>query len=256
MSEISGDHAFELFRRAISERYPELSQSQVSEVANAVISKIASGMAKGRSIALVGESREGDVSLDIISFDRSSSTRSLLSRLSVYTSGDGPPEALIGAISSLLSSSGIDLIDDEPARIGSWFKSWRLKGRDSGAGEKLSALAGKLERAGELKYIYGERSQSDEREASAFSKVIDSLPEGHDAVVQLSSMVIVKTGGVVVAKVLSESEIAVLQENPALLKAPSEILGQLSELVRNPIKSVDAKAVDPDDEEGFTEAIG
>ena len=101
--------------------------------------------------------------------------------------------------------------------------------------DKLAELAEKAERAGELKYIYTQRAQSDELEANAVATVINALNGIDSAVIQLSSVIVVKSDGRVIARVISEKELSVLRECPELLKSPRDILTTLPKLASDEV---------------------
>jgi transcription elongation factor GreA len=153
--------------------------------------------------------------------------------LSIYTSSDHAPTKLIGAVHDLLVDCDIEIEYENPLQYGSWFKSWSIREKRPAALDKLVELAEKAERAGELKYIYGQRAQSDELEANAVATVISALNGLDSAVIQLSSVIIVKSDGRIVARVLSEEELSILREHSKLLKSPREILTALPQLVSN-----------------------
>ena len=128
--------------------------------------------------------------------------------MSVYTSCDEPPEPLLRALGRLVRVVGLTTVHTSDVERGSWLRSWRLReGRSDGL-EKLSRLAKKAERAGELRFVYGARAESDEHEANAVATVIRTLDGVDSAVIQRSSMIIVKAHGSVVCRVLTEQEIA------------------------------------------------
>jgi hypothetical protein len=145
--------------------------------------------------------------------------------MSVYTSADEPPPELLRALGRLLRSVGLETVETSAIERGSWFRWWRL--RDT-TGDGLRKLVGKAQRAGELHVIQRVRAQADEHEANAVSSVIRALDGVDSAVVQLSSVIIVKHDGGVVCRVLSEREIAVLADRPDLLKLPADLFEILS----------------------------
>lgn len=58
----------------------------------------------------------------------------------------------------------------------------------------------KQERAGELRYIYAARAESDEREANTVATVIAALDSVDSAVIQLSSMITAKFNGELICR--------------------------------------------------------
>lgn len=155
----------------------------------------------------------------------------LAAPMSVYTSTDEPPEELIRALAQLLRTAGLSVTHEGGIERGSWFKSWRVRESRAGGLRRLARLAEKAERAGELRYIYGARAESDEREANAVATVIGTLDGVDSAVIQLSSMIIVKFDGRIICRVLTETEVRMLGKHPELLKAPGDLFSALSGVV-------------------------
>jgi len=145
--------------------------------------------------------------------------------MSVYTSADEPPPELLRALGRLVRVVGLETVETSEVERGSWFRRWRL--RDT-TGDGFRKLANKAQRAGELHFIQQVRAQADEHEANAVASVIRAVEGMDSAVVQLSSMVIVKHQGGLICRVLSEREIGVLANHPELLKSPGELFQLLS----------------------------
>ncbi|MCO1574479.1 hypothetical protein M8C13_01740 [Crossiella sp. SN42] len=173
----------------------------------------------------------GDYTAAKLNWDRVQDLcRGPATEVTVYTTSDNG-EALCQAVAELLQVAGFELAGAEPPVRGSWFQRFRVRG-DSKAVDKLGELAGKLERAAELKYIATPRSENDEREASAIAKLAEAMKEVDEVVIRTSSVLFVKTGGCVMSIVLSEDQIRCLDRNPQLMRAPGQVLDALAELVR------------------------
>jgi hypothetical protein len=168
--------------------------------------------------------------------------------MSVYTSTDEPPEELIRALIQLLRTAGLSVSYEGEIERGSWFRSWRVRESRSGGLRRLARLAKKAERAGELRYIYGARAESDEREANAVATVISTLDSVDSAVIQLSSMIIVKFDGRIICRVLTEMELGILGEHPELLKAPSDLFNTLSGMIDRTRAESSNREESPDDQ--------
>jgi hypothetical protein len=146
--------------------------------------------------------------------------------VTVYTSADAG-ESLRDAVVELLNVAGFDILELSEPVLGSWFQRLSLRRRDSGAMEKLSQLAGKLERAAELKYIEVPRSETDEREAKAIALLADALADMDEVVIRTSHVLFVKTDGRLVSWVLTENQIRMLGENPQLMRSPHDLMAAL-----------------------------
>ncbi|TDV56247.1 hypothetical protein [Actinophytocola oryzae] len=147
--------------------------------------------------------------------------------VSVYTAADDG-EALRDAVVAVLEVCGFDVEEAEEPQRGSWFQRLFASRGESAAVDKLVDVLHKVERAAELKHIAAPRSESDEREANAVARLAEALGDHDEVVVHLSSVLFVKSGGRVVARVLTEDEIRLLATRPELLRGPAEILDALA----------------------------
>ena len=144
---------------------------------------------------------------------------------SVYISADDPSQ-VVAALVELGQVVGFTVLPVGEPEIGSWFQRLGLVFRP-GAKEKLAELAAKAERAAELHAILQVRSQNDEREANAVGRLIEALGTTETAVIQISSIIVVKVDGVIISTVLTEDQIKHLSHNPELLKDPRAVLDAL-----------------------------
>jgi arsenate reductase-like glutaredoxin family protein len=152
-----------------------------------------------------------------------------LAEVSVWTSDDRG-ENVRDALLDILGIAGFDTVDQAYPVYGSWYQRIFVRQVGMDAQDKLAQLAEKVERAAELKYIDTPRSQTDEREASAIARLVESLGGTDEAVIRTSSILLIKLEGRVVSWVLSEDEIATLSANPQLMRSPIEILEALPNL--------------------------
>ncbi|MBB4679787.1 hypothetical protein [Crossiella cryophila] len=156
--------------------------------------------------------------------------RGPVTEVTVYTT-DNVGEPLRDAVVELLQVAGFAVTGKDTPIRGSWFQRLRVRG-DAKAVDKLGELAGKLERAAELKYIATPRSENDEREANAIAKLAEAMKDVDEVIIRTSSVLFVKTAGCVMSIVLSEEQIRCLDRNPQLMQAPAKVLDALAELVR------------------------
>jgi pSer/pThr/pTyr-binding forkhead associated (FHA) protein len=151
------------------------------------------------------------------------------STVTIYTSSnDGEP--LQDAVVELLEACGFEVRAYGPPVKGSWFRRLFVRSRDSKAADRLAELAGKLERAAELKYIHAPRSENDEREAKAIAQLAHAMEGMDEVVIRTSSVLFLKVDGKVLAWVLSEAEIRILDCHPELMRSPMDILNHLPRL--------------------------
>ncbi|MEV8442955.1 hypothetical protein AB0425_36720 [Actinosynnema sp. NPDC051121] len=146
---------------------------------------------------------------------------------SIYISADDP-RPILEALAELGEVYGFTALHLGEPELGSWFQRLGLVFRP-GAREKLADLAARAERAAELHAILQVRSQNDEREANAVGRLIEALGGTETAVIQISSIIVVKVDGVIVSKVLTEEQVKHLSRNPDLLKDPRAVLDALKQ---------------------------
>ena len=153
--------------------------------------------------------------------------------MSVYTSADEPPPELLRALGRLMRVVGLETVETSDIERGSWHRRWRLRETRAEGMRTLAKLANKAQRAGELHFIQQVRAQADEHEANAVASVMRAMDGVDSAVVQLSSMIIVKHQGSLICRVLSEREIGILTDHPELLKVPAELFQLLSDMIEH-----------------------
>lgn len=151
--------------------------------------------------------------------------------MSVYTSADEPPPELLRALGRLMRRVGLETVETSDVERGSWHRRWKLRETRADSTRTLARLAKKGERAADLHFIQTVRAQADEHEANAVASVVRAVEGMDSAVVQLSSLIVVKHGGALICRVLTEREIRILADHPELLKSPAELFQILSERI-------------------------
>lgn len=161
--------------------------------------------------------------------------------VTIYSSSDAG-EHLRDALLDVLNICGFDFVAATYPVVGSWFQRLFVRERDSTAGKRLEHLAGRLERAAELKYINTPRSETDEREANAIARLAEAMATMDEVIIRTSSVLFIKTGGRVLSWVLTEDEITVLNDNPQLMKSPLAILDALPRIKGAALTSTDNRS--------------
>lgn len=160
--------------------------------------------------------------------------------VTIYTSKDNG-EPLRDAVLELLAVCGFGVVARDSIERGSWFQRLIVRGRKVRSHEKLGEIAGKVERAAELKYINTPRAESDEREANAIARLAEAMQSTDEALALLSSVIFIKTGGCVFAWVLTEAQICLIRDNPHLVRAPAAMMDALTSLQ---VDDSDTNAID------------
>jgi hypothetical protein len=103
-----------------------------------------------------------------------------------------------------------------------WFRTRQIVLRAE-AETRVSTKA-HLNRAVEVDLLRGPQSRIDTAEAKALSEVIDAIGNTAEAVIQIGSIVLLKTGGTVIARSLNVRELRYLEQHKDLLQRPAAML--------------------------------
>lgn len=137
-----------------------------------------------------------------------------------------------GAVASFAIAAGFVLDDEYLPQTGSWFQKIIGKSKDAITSKELFERLEKAERALELSKINKVQSEIDKNLGKAAASVIESLKEEDEAVIQLSSLLIVKRKNsngksTIETRQLSQKEIIYFEHNPQMIKNPGNVLEQL-----------------------------
>jgi len=119
-----------------------------------------------------------------------------------------------------------------------WYRFLSFKGLSSRTKEKLKKEIQKdlqkAIRAAELKTIHKTQSEIDKNVSKAASMLLKSLEGIDDAIIQVGSILVIKTQGKPIVRSLTQKELQHIEDNPKLLRMPDIILEELSSIRKLP----------------------
>lgn len=140
--------------------------------------------------------------------------------LRIFLANGSRHAAVQSALDGVLADHGIvDPRWEDPVK-----GSWDRRGKAKATVEELQRIAIELRRAAELQALDIPQSRVDAAEGDAVAKLLTALSGEPNAVIQIGSILLVKSDGVPAVRNLTQFELAVLQRNPELLTQPSIIL--------------------------------
>ncbi len=140
-------------------------------------------------------------------------------------------EEFYRSILEVLANIGFELIDEEPAKFGSWIKKFMLKSKDVLTREEVVKRLDKVERAIELKHIDKMQSEVDSNTAQSIAKLIECTKDIPNFATLAGSLLFAKVTingeSTVFAHVLTQEQLLIARENPQLIYKPLELLNQI-----------------------------
>lgn len=148
--------------------------------------------------------------------------------ISVYLAGGREHSQVESALHNLLSAFDIEVAEEQDPEISSWYR--RILGRAKETSPSLEEVVEKAVRAIEMNTLLLPQAGVDAAQGDALAKLITALGHEDNAVIQIGSMLLVKTGGVLAARNLTQMELAYLEKNPILIKDPHKVMQQLQDI--------------------------
>jgi hypothetical protein len=153
-------------------------------------------------------------------------------QVSLYTSIDesAETEALQEAVKQLMATIGFDLVYEAPALAGSWIKDLWFRTKDELSKpelqDRVGKVAGKAERALEIKYVDAPQANVDVESSKAVLHLVKALDKVPNGIVCIGSLFILKTttsGGESRLAVLqlSQEEMELVKSHPAMKTDPA-----------------------------------
>ena len=117
----------------------------------------------------------------------------------------------------------------KPGRIARWF----ARTTDAITEDEVVARLQKIERALDLQYIGKPQAEVTQATATAAAQLIAALDKSPQAAIQIGNLLILKVGkgqaSCVIARTLSQREMALIEAAPELLGMPGNLLRLLNE---------------------------
>lgn len=144
--------------------------------------------------------------------------------IAIYLGDDGARTEVQEAVVELTEAAGWAIAEWSEEIQGSWFKLLKAKAKDVAASDLAHEVAADLRRAAELRTLHVTQAQVDDTQATAASRLIQSLENTQRAVLLVGSILVVKVDGAVTVRTLSHRHLDHLERHPHLIADPTKIL--------------------------------
>jgi excisionase family DNA binding protein len=140
----------------------------------------------------------------------------------IYLAIGDNPGLIDVAVLDLLDTYGFQVEHLGATMIGSWFREFLVRTKDSAppARLQLSTLANAIE----LARLDRRRSEIDLNQAEVVARLLKALDTESDALIQIGSVLIVKANNKIIVRNLSQTELEYFNQNPALFRDPEKAL--------------------------------
>jgi hypothetical protein len=140
--------------------------------------------------------------------------------ISIYLETAEHTAAIEAAVREVADQLGLDIIADEEPVLGSWFKRMIARGRAEFTEERVRTAVESAIRAVELEQVEKRQAQVNATNIGAVAGLIDKLASTPSAVIQVGSLILIKTSETLVVRELTQAEQTMLRDNPSLLTSP------------------------------------
>jgi CspA family cold shock protein len=141
--------------------------------------------------------------------------------VSIYLEDEAASPEIEAAVREVLQEAGLKVDFDYPPVLGSWFKRMIARADDEISGAGLDGVANKALRAVELEQLQRRQAAVNETNLNAVANLIEKLEKTRAAVIQIGSILIVKTESELRVRELTLEELRYLEANPVLRHDPA-----------------------------------
>lgn len=146
-------------------------------------------------------------------------------------------EAYYRALKEVMATIGFERTMENKAILGSWFKRFWLRSKDFVSSKEVQERLEKVERGLELKNIDKVQSEVDLRTAKAIGLLLESSKDIPNFVTRIGSLLFIKVEidgqSTFFAETLSQKQLKLVEENPALIKKPKELLKKINAIKKS-----------------------
>ncbi|MBO3744876.1 cold-shock protein [Streptosporangiaceae bacterium NEAU-GS5] len=142
--------------------------------------------------------------------------------VTIYLEDDADAQGMEEAVRHVLDKSELEIAVEFPPVHGSWFKRLVARVRYEAADTGLEGIGRKAIRAAELAQVDKRQAEVNATNLDAVANLIDKLEKTTAAVIQIGSVLLVKTHQGVLIRELTLDELRYLEANPRLLHSPTD----------------------------------
>ena len=150
--------------------------------------------------------------------------------VAVYLAVGDDHEMVEQALVLVLKAFGFEVIRADSPIYGSWFRTFIGSAKELAADPEVEKRLIKIERAVEMRLLLADQAKIDAAQGDAVAKLLKSLENTQDALIQIGSVLLIKVNGVPVVRNLSQRELAYMEQNPALFRDPAATLQELQKI--------------------------
>jgi hypothetical protein len=138
------------------------------------------------------------------------------------------------AVHQILEESSFESVYETPEVWGSWFKRLFARSKEVLTSQQAKDNLSRVERALEMQALHVPQSYIDAAQSDGVAKLISSLYNTPNALIQIGSVLLIKVDGTPVVRNLTQVELSYLERNRHLYKSPKDALEELSRIGSDP----------------------
>lgn len=138
------------------------------------------------------------------------------------------------AIRQVIAEANWELSFEGEGIPGSWFGRFFARSKMALTSEQVRAELGRLQRSIEMQALDQSSAQVRAEQSEGIAKLIAALADTQDALIQIESVLLLKVDGVLTVRNLTRVELAHLEHNKQLYKAPKDMLEELTRISVKP----------------------
>ncbi|RJQ71899.1 hypothetical protein D5S17_26935 [Pseudonocardiaceae bacterium YIM PH 21723] len=150
--------------------------------------------------------------------------------MTLYLGCEDDAERVESALADVLSHYGLEIRHVSWPVVRSWFRRLGVWFKTSDTADRISR---DLERAVELRVLHQAQAQVDAAQGDVVAKLISSLENTQNALIQVGSVLLLKVNGVLSVRNLTQRELALLEHRPELFSNPAGVLQALQTDMRS-----------------------
>jgi hypothetical protein len=147
--------------------------------------------------------------------------------IQVYLADGENYSAVESALNDFIEVLHIEVLSRENPEFGSWFR--RMRGKISSETPSIEEVIELAVRAVQMKTMLLPQAGIDAAQGDVLAKLITALGPERNAVIQIGSILLVKSNGDLMCRNLTQAELSYLERHPTLIKDPNSILRQLQD---------------------------
>lgn len=145
----------------------------------------------------------------------------------VYTSDESAAEAVEEGLNAVLDAFGMEAVFSFPPQLGSWFREFLLRMKDSTARPTRDEFLALMQRAIEQQTLDRPQAQIDITQSQAVAILLAALEKTPKGIVQVGSLLVVKVTETVYVRNLTQRELLYWERHPGLFRDPEMALQEL-----------------------------